>query len=165
MSKRAFKMPLFITLIVAFFLQLTACDQHKNNGSHKNNSNHTTSEQTPQNHSQASKSQSNVGSPVSESDVQVIEKEALLQPPEDNTSASPKTVAPKRTIDLTLPEDWDAGNETLIDVPENKVLPDLFTEKEKTKRVSLDGKVLKDEKNEDYIDSIEGAEVSVEVKL
>jgi hypothetical protein len=71
----------------------------------------------------------------------------------------------KRTIDLTLPEDWDKNQPMIDDLPQDALLPDLFSEKKETKDISLGGKLINDESNDDYVDSIEGAEVSVEIKL
>lgn len=148
MLRRTFKIPLFLTLFVTIIFQLTACD-----GNNHSDTGISSSEDKETLHKQVAPQ---LIAPKAQSE------ENTSTASEPNTS---KQTAPKRTIDLTLPEDWDTENETLIDVPENKVLPDLFTDKKKAKNMNLDGKVLKDEKNEDYIEAIEGAEVSVEVKL
>jgi len=64
-----------------------------------------------------------------------------------------------------LPDDWDANNQDFYEVPTDHLLPNLFQEKEKKKNVKIGGKLLHDESSDDYVDSIEGAEVSVEIKL
>jgi hypothetical protein len=106
---------------------------------------------------------------VTETPPEVIQPEPPIPESKESTSATSDTITPKRAIDLTLPEDWDAGNESLnevlYDVPQERILPNLLIDKKKPKNMSLDGKVLKDETKEGYIKSIEGAEVSVEIKM
>lgn len=76
-----------------------------------------------------------------------------------------KITSKKHPIDLTLPDDWDADNQDLYETPIDNLLPNLFQKKPKEKDVKFGGKLLNDESNDNYVDSIEGAEISVEIKL
>lgn len=79
---------------------------------------------------------------------------------------------PKKKLNLTLPEDVMApsisGSAVSIDVAENSLnekntLPNMFGGKQEGTTVG--GGILRDSENEDYVDSIQGAEVSVEFKI
>ena len=79
---------------------------------------------------------------------------------------------PKKKLNLTLSDDVmviaESGAATKIDVAENSLdesnaLPNMFGEKQEGTTVG--GGVLRDTENEDYVDSIQGAEVNVEFKI
>ena len=79
---------------------------------------------------------------------------------------------PKKKLNLTLSDDVmaiaESGAATNIDVAENNfdesnALPNMFGEKQEG--TSVGGGVLRDTENEDYVDSIQGAEVNVEFKI
>ncbi len=84
---------------------------------------------------------------------------------------------PKKKLNLTLSDDVVAssarGLGNTIEVAENDVdgngfgeknaLPDMFGEKQEGTIVG--GGILRDAENEDYVDSIQGAEVNVEFKI
>lgn len=78
---------------------------------------------------------------------------------------APHTTSTKKTIDLSLPDDWDTHSEHTYEIQEHQLLPNLFPDQAKEQDIQLDGKLLNDETTEDYMESIEGAEVSVEFKL
>ena len=84
---------------------------------------------------------------------------------------------PKKKLNLTLSDDVIAtsgdGSINTIDVAESNfdehnfdehnTLPDMFDAKQEGTTVG--GGILRDAENEDYVDSIQGAEVSVEFKI
>ena len=79
---------------------------------------------------------------------------------------------PKKKLNLTLTDDVMATSQSdfnnAIDIAENdfdenNTLPNMFGEKQKGTTVG--GGVIRDAENEDYVDSIQGAEVNVEFKI
>lgn len=155
MLKRIFIFPFYFMVFFTALFALAACDDLS---------------QSDQDTKTESHSNPGSGTSASESNESVPQQEAPTYPKEATSAsaseqAAPKQATPKRTIDLTLPDDWDAGNETIVEIPDDNLLPNLFTDKKKSKKASLNGKVLNDEDNKDYVDSIEGAEISVEIEL
>ncbi len=94
-----------------------------------------------------------------------------------NKVANVATEKPKKKLNLTLSGDVTVssarGLSNAIDVAENdfdengfddkNTLPDMFGEKQEGTTVG--GGILRDGENEDYVDSIQGAEVNVEFKI
>jgi len=79
---------------------------------------------------------------------------------------------PKKKLNLTLSDDVMAisksGSTSTIDVAEinldeHNMLPNMFGDKREGTTVG--GGILRDAENEDYVDSIQGAEVNVEFKI
>lgn len=77
---------------------------------------------------------------------------------------------PKKKLNLTLSDDVVPGvegtvshSEAAIDVENNNKLPNMFGKQEKG--TTYGGGLLRDEENEDYVDSIQGAEVNIEIKI
>jgi len=84
---------------------------------------------------------------------------------------------PKKKLNLTLTDDVMATSQSdlnnAIDIAENdfdennfdenNTLPNMFGEKQEGTTVG--GGVIRDAENEDYVDSIQGAEVNVEFKI
>ena len=73
----------------------------------------------------------------------------------------------KNALDLSIDKLPSAGINTddSADFSAKPALPDLFEKTKKEKKASVSGGVLREEENPDYIESIRGAEVSVEVKI
>jgi len=79
---------------------------------------------------------------------------------------------PKKKLNLTLSDDVMAisksGSTSTIDVAEinfdeHNTLPNMF--EDKREGTTVGGGILRDAENEDYVDSIQGAEVNVEFKI
>jgi hypothetical protein len=69
-----------------------------------------------------------------------------------------------KDLDLTLPPP-SAEQQILGDFSEHHKLPNLFSEEKKEQNMTVGAKVLNDVNNPDYVDSLDGAEVSVDLKL
>lgn len=164
MQKRVFILLLVLTLGFALFFLLDI--PKESNPSNKAQKSHTDTSTSINEDITPNVMES---TEVKETPPETIQPEPPLQESKESISTVSKPIKPKRTIDLTLPEDWDAGNgsldEVLYDVPQERILPNLLIDTKRPKNMILDGKVLKDETKEDYIKSIEGAEVSVEIKM
>ena len=80
-------------------------------------------------------------------------------------SDAPEVDNPGPPLDLNLnspPAQEPASNAAFS---KQDTLPDFFSSKEKEKdRISVSGKPLLDANNPDYVDSVQGAEVSIEIK-
>ncbi|MGK0442772.1 MAG: hypothetical protein ACJA0N_002591 [Pseudohongiellaceae bacterium] len=87
--------------------------------------------------------------------------------PQATSDAMPKNEQPsvigKAVLDLSLPDD-SASNNTIL-AEEKTQLPNLFDEKITKKNISVDGGILREAENEDIIDSINGAEISISTKI
>ncbi|MBV1920380.1 MAG: hypothetical protein KUG73_06835 [Pseudomonadales bacterium] len=73
---------------------------------------------------------------------------------------------PKKKLDLTLSQDVMALSTNSFDesnLDEHHALPNMFEEKQEGTTVGAG--ILRDAENEDYVDSIQGAEVNVEFKI
>lgn len=79
-----------------------------------------------------------------------------------STSAAPTKI---ENLDLELPTNKVPPTNVDADLSKPDALPGLFDQKKKEDKVSVGGNVLRDEENLDYLNSVEGAEVSVEVKI
>ncbi|OUS06643.1 hypothetical protein A9Q81_01795 [Gammaproteobacteria bacterium 42_54_T18] len=117
--------------------------------------------------------------PVESVDVVVPEATLDLTADANSDSASALVQAnkvdkekPKKKLNLMLTDDVMAisksGSVNAIDVAENNLdehntLPNMFGAKQEGTTVG--GGILRDAENEDYVESIQGAEVSVEFKI
>jgi len=82
------------------------------------------------------------------------------------TTADEIKNVPLKPLDLSLEGNFPPGaNATIEDVRDKKILHDLFEKEKNKEQTILRGKLLRDEENEDYVDSIEGAEVDLEVRI
>ena len=82
-------------------------------------------------------------------------------------SDRPAVDSPRQPLDLSLHPESAADPALQGDFSEHKKLPDFFEKDKKEKKqqkVSVSGKPLRDATNPDYVDSVQGAEVSIEVK-
>ena len=82
--------------------------------------------------------------------------------PTNKPSAAPAKI---EHLNLDLPDNKTPPAEASADLSKPDTLPDLFDQEKKADKVSVDGNILRDEENQDYVNSLEGAEVSVKVKL
>ncbi len=96
--------------------------------------------------------------------------EAAPEEPSDTATAQQSTedtTGPQRpALDLRLPADETADTGPALDVKKRDGLPNLFEQSktaEKKKILAVSGKVLTDPNNKDYVDSVEGAEIKVEI--
>ena len=78
------------------------------------------------------------------------------------TKAEESQEKKKKKLNLSIPES-DLNGAVANDAGEEaKVLPDMFVKREQGTKVS--GDVLRDQENEDYLDSVQGAQVKIEMK-
>ena len=83
----------------------------------------------------------------------------------ENVQPEPKATPPIK-LDLSLPPASEILPGSEIESLENKTDYSLVIEKtNKEKRVKIGGKLIRDNSNPDYIDSVDGAEISVEIKI
>lgn len=68
----------------------------------------------------------------------------------------------KKKLDLSIPVESAENNTIESDTKEKALLPDMFTKSEATTKIG--GGVIRDGENEDYMDSIEGAKIDIEIK-
>jgi len=85
----------------------------------------------------------------------------------DESTNQPSSAAPAKIkhLDLELPTNKMPPTDAGADLSKPDALPNLFDQKKNEGKVSVGGNVLRDEENLDYVNSVEGAEVSVEVKI
>lgn len=85
----------------------------------------------------------------------------------DESTNQPSSAAPAKikNLNLELPDNKTPPSDVNGDLSKPDALPDLFDQEKKQDKVSVGGNVLRDEENLDYVNSVEGAEVSVEVKI
>lgn len=69
-----------------------------------------------------------------------------------------------KPLDLTLPETEQNNFDSDTDFTNKDSMENLFIKHKKESLMSIDGKLLQNKENPDYIDSIEGAEFSIKVK-
>ena len=89
--------------------------------------------------------------------------EKIIEKEEEKTEGGNEG-KPNKEFDLTLPEPQTNPTKSDWESSEKKNLPNLFEKKEKDKIMSIDGKILHDETDPDYFNSIKGAELSIKVK-
>ena len=82
----------------------------------------------------------------------------------DNAFASAYDDFVSKPLDLNLSIDGRKMSTENKDFSAKKILPDLFNQKKKEKNTVIRGKLLNNPSNPDYIDSVEGAVVSIEIK-
>ncbi|MCO6057492.1 hypothetical protein NG726_12515 [Pseudomonas sp. MOB-449] len=87
------------------------------------------------------------------------------EPPVETSTKAP---LPKAKLDLTLPKDLvnqlEPGDAT-ADLPSQPLLPKMFVEKPETESpFQLNGKLITNEREDDYWRSVEGAELQFEFK-
>jgi hypothetical protein len=70
-----------------------------------------------------------------------------------------------KPLDLDLSVENYTVSRKSDDFSKREMLPDLFNQSEDEKKTVFSGKLLNDPTNPDYVDSIEGAKISVEVKI
>ena len=69
-----------------------------------------------------------------------------------------------KPLDLTLPETEQNAFDHDASFTQKDSMQDLFVKHKKESLMSIDGKLLQNKENPDYIDSIEGAEFSIKIK-
>jgi hypothetical protein len=69
-----------------------------------------------------------------------------------------------KPLDLSLPAEQVVADDD-IDFTEKSSAPNLFDQQAKEKKYTVGGDVLRDKENLDYVDSVEGAQISVEMKI
>lgn len=69
-----------------------------------------------------------------------------------------------QALDFSLPVENDSQSLGDDDFLYKTLLPDFFSKPKEKKKAVIQGKLLNDPLNPDYIDSIEGAEISVEIE-
>ena len=69
------------------------------------------------------------------------------------------------SLDLSIPPDQEIILEENGNISETNSSPNMFNLEKKEDNISFGGNVIRDEENLEYVDSIEGAEVSIEMKL
>lgn len=82
----------------------------------------------------------------------------VLEGAEELSTSSDKVFDLNVVSDPSLPVSDDT------DFSEREILPDMFDQAEKETRVSVGAKPLRDVENEDYVQSVQGAELKVEFK-
>ena len=90
----------------------------------------------------------------------------------DNATAEEmEKLEKQRPLNMALPTeapmDPRSHSDLQADYTKRKSLPDLFKESEKQSegRTKIGGKLITEEGGEDYLDSVKGAEVKIEVKM
>lgn len=94
--------------------------------------------------------------PVDETPPQLDPSEKVV--PANRNEEKPKK---KQKLDLSIPEASIIQNDQAQDATEPALLPDMFDQVDSS--TSVGGEFLRNEENEDYLDSIEGARVKVEI--
>ena len=154
----------FITLCVVFFWIDDGIDQISDNKMGKGNQRHI----SPKAHGENAKLEAN-GLSVDRLKTEILSVHTL------DADVAKKGATTDRPLDLTLPnvvvEDRFEKNGNMTDIASDEELslgnrlPDLFKKAGKKEGVHYAGGVFRDKENEDYLDSIEGAEISVEFTL
>ena len=70
----------------------------------------------------------------------------------------------QKSLDLSLPNNPEAKLGESYDFSEKKVLPNLFEDKKKEEDISLGGKMLTDPEQEVLAESVNGAQLNIEIK-
>ncbi len=106
------------------------------------------------------------GDPDIEFEKPLLETDVTPQEQETTVNRLPKKmqVDQKPPLDLSLPQ-LPADQTHTATVEGLELLPDLFIKKKKERRVNIGGGLLRNEESEDLIESIEGAEFSIETKI
>ena len=81
----------------------------------------------------------------------------------DNVGEMEDVTSKPLDFDLVMESNTNSGEGE--DFSRQEILPNLFDREEKEKKVLINGKLLNDPEVSDYIDSIDGAEISVEIKI
>lgn len=81
-----------------------------------------------------------------------------------NTTVSSPKQPTQQPMNLTLPDQQGTLPAANEHYSSKNTLPNLFNAQPKDRNLSLSGKLLQDETSPDYVDSINGAEISIEVK-
>jgi len=87
-----------------------------------------------------------------------------------NKNTKPLMVAPAlkraatKPLDLSLAPPTEQQQQS-ADFSEHSKLPKLFSDNNKQNNVTVGAKVLNDANNPNYLDSLDGAEVSIDIKL
>ncbi|WP_178083596.1 hypothetical protein [Pseudomonas sp. DY-1] len=93
---------------------------------------------------------------------------APVKPKEPPVAASTEAPLPKAKLDLTLPKglvDQLQPSEATADLPDQPLLPQMFVEKPAPESpFQLNGKLITNEREDDYWRSVEGAELQFEFK-
>lgn len=91
-----------------------------------------------------------------------------VKPKEPTVTAATTVPLPKAKLDLSLPKDLVdqlQPNEAIADLPDQPLLPQMFVEKPLPESpFQLNGKLLTNEREDDYWRSVEGAELQFEFK-
>ena len=82
-----------------------------------------------------------------------------------NVSATADTKKEEAPLDLSVQRDSSFTPDESERFTHDKKLPNLFESKEEEQNVSVSGKPIMDATNPDYVDAVEGAEISVDVKI
>lgn len=77
----------------------------------------------------------------------------------------PEQVTTPQVLDLSLQQELPDDSENGEDFAKKKLLPNLFEQQRKEKKLSLSGKPVLAADHPDYTESVQGAELSVEVKI
>ena len=67
-------------------------------------------------------------------------------------------------LDLSFPENIDTELNTNPDFKAHEVLPNLFKNTTEKKKIAVGGKFITDPSQENYADSVEGAEIKIEIQ-
>ncbi len=89
-----------------------------------------------------------------EKEIEQIQKVEKLEEVETN-----------KTLDLSTSLNAQLSANGEEDFSETEALPNLFQSEAEEKKYSVSGKPIRDETNPNYMNSLQGAEVSVDVKL
>ena len=97
-------------------------------------------------------------------------KEPVATPVAPKPAAKPKPVVEQKlempTLDLSLPDDLLQGFTQELDVQDHEqLLPELFhPSNEQPPSFSISGRLINDPQEENYFDSVEGAELQIEFR-
>jgi len=72
-------------------------------------------------------------------------------------------IEPAESLDLSLEGNFPLAEGAEANHNDKPVMDDLFKKNEP--KASIGGQLLRDEENEDYVDSVEGAELDFEIKI
>ncbi len=101
---------------------------------------------------------------LEESSSSNVESEKALAEKTSQKSTSPEIEKNRPALNLSLNSAPSRESVPGEDFSKKNTLPNLFDKEEKEKKLSVSGKPLRDAANPDYVDSVQGAELSVEIK-
>lgn len=97
----------------------------------------------------------------------VVKDKPQTQPRTDEAAVEEPPTASERILNLAYtpsPEDEVVPGDHQQLVDEKNMLPELFDQQKKARKLSVSGGLLTDPEKDEYLDSVNGAEVSLKVR-